>query len=113
MSRVSFDQCIARSLCGVLMFSVCEAVQFSFDHALTFVVVLLVVRGTHSISCTMEVPTEIEEEIKGGILFKREGGLGVKWREKWFVLYGRSLFWFKNLKVKFEPLFDKPHITFS
>jgi hypothetical protein len=47
----------------------------------------------------MEVPPEIEEEIKAGILFKREGGLGVKWREKWFVLHGRSLYWFKTLKV--------------
>jgi hypothetical protein len=23
----------------------------------------------------------------------------VKWREKWFVLHGRSLYWFKTLKV--------------
>jgi len=45
----------------------------------------------------MEVP-EIEEEIKSGILFKRESGLGVKWKEKWFVLYGKSLYWFKTLK---------------
>eukprot|EP01118_Nematostelium_gracile_P015413 TRINITY_DN6173_c0_g1_i2.p1 TRINITY_DN6173_c0_g1~~TRINITY_DN6173_c0_g1_i2.p1 ORF type:complete len:778 (+),score=161.64 TRINITY_DN6173_c0_g1_i2:127-2460(+) len=40
-----------------------------------------------------------EEEIKSGTLYLRDSGLtGKSWNERWFVLYGSTLYYFKNAK---------------